>query len=221
MLVLLGAAFTANFAASPTISLAVPFEVMQDGDSHTGGDETHAAETQKETESSDGHDHGDGHATGTEDGHGKADGHGKTDGHAGGDHHDVAGDHGHGEHNYLSPEHLFSHVQDSTEFHFSPMISRMITGDSKHNGHIVLPNTSVTRITIPGLEKYVKPLDLKLTRFMVVELLAAGLIFVVFTFVARRVSAVEAPRGRLINLFEAMIQFIRVDVAKAVIGKKD
>jgi F-type H+-transporting ATPase subunit a len=134
------------------------------------------------------------------------------------------GDHEHGDHghDYLSPESLFSHVQDSYDFHFSPTISRWVTGDPNHNGHIKLPTTGLqTGYQIPGLEQYVKPLDFKLSRLMVVELVAALLILVVFTAVARRLRSGEAPRGRLLNLFEAMIQFIRVDVAKAVIGKKD
>lgn len=147
------------------------------------------------------------------------------------DHHDEAkGDHGHGDqghdsehhaHDYLSPESLFSHVQDSYDFHFSPTISRWVTGDPKHNGHIKLPETGITGYQVAGMEQYLKPLDFRLTRLMVIEVVAAVLVFVVFTAVARRLKSTEAPRGRLLNLFEAMIQFIRVDVAKAVIGKKD
>jgi F-type H+-transporting ATPase subunit a len=127
----------------------------------------------------------------------------------------------HHAHDYLSPESLFSHVQDSYDFHFSPTISRWVTGDPKHNGHIKLPETGIAGYQIAGTEKYLKPLDFRLTRLMVIEVLAAVLVFVVFTAVARRLKSAEAPRGRLLNMFEAMIQFIRVDVAKAVIGKKD
>ncbi len=127
----------------------------------------------------------------------------------------------HASHSPLSPGHLFSHVRDSYDFHFSPTISRWLTGDPKHNGHIKLPETGIVGYQIPGTEKYLKPLDFKLTRFMVVELLAAFLIFVVFTAIARSLKSDSAPRGRLLNMFEAMIQFIRVDIAKSVIGKKD
>lgn len=138
-------------------------------------------------------------------------GHGGDKGHEG-EHH---------AHDYLSPESLFSHVQDSYDFHFSPTISRWVTGDPKHNGHIKLPETGIAGYQVAGMEQYLKPLDFRLTRLMVIEVVAAVLVFVVFTAVARRLKSTEAPRGRLLNLFEAMIQFIRVDVAKAVIGKKD
>jgi len=133
--------------------------------------------------------------------------------------HESPGEHGH---DFLSPESLFSHVQDSYDFHFSPTISRWVTGNPQHDGHIKLPETGLkVGYQIPGLERYVKPLDFKLSRLMVVELLAAVLVFVVFTAVARGLRSGSAPRGRLMNLFEALIQFIRVNVAKAVIGKKD
>lgn len=127
----------------------------------------------------------------------------------------------HSAHDYLSPDHLFSHVQDSTDFHFSPTVARLLTGDAKHNGHIHLPETGIAGYQVAGTEQYLKPLDFKLTRFMVVELLAAVLVFVVFTAVARRLKSGDAPRGRLLNMFEAFVQFIRRDIAKAVIGKKD
>ncbi|MBL8890791.1 MAG: F0F1 ATP synthase subunit A [Planctomycetaceae bacterium] len=126
-----------------------------------------------------------------------------------------------GAHDYLSPDHLFSHVQDSTDFHFSPTLARMLTGDANHNGHIHLPHTGIAGYQVAGTEPYLKPLDFKLTRFMVIELLAAVLVFVVFAAVARRLRSSEAPRGRFLNMIEAMIQFIRVDIAKSVIGKKD
>jgi len=131
------------------------------------------------------------------------------------------GDAPEGAHDYLSPDHLFSHVQDSTDFHFSPTVTRWLTGDAHHNGHIQLPETGIVGYQIPGTEKYLKPLDFKLTRFMVIELLAAALVFVVFAAVARRLKSTDAPRGRFLNMVEAMIQFIRVDIAKSVIGKKD
>lgn len=140
------------------------------------------------------------------------------DSHVGDSH---VGDSHDGAHDYLSPDHLFSHVQDSTDFHFSPTIARWLTGDAKHNGHIKLPETGIAGYQVAGMEQYLKPLDFKLTRFMVVELFAAVLVFVVFAAVARRLRSGDAPRGRFLNMVEAMIQFIRVDIAKSVIGKKD
>lgn len=127
-------------------------------------------------------------------------------------------------HDYLSPKELFSHVQDSTDFHFSPTIVRLVTGNSEHDGHFSLPQVG---FITGGLQfegaagTYVKPLDLKLTRFMVVELMSAVMVLAVFALVARKLSSGAAPKGRFWNLFEAMVQFVRRDIGQAVIGKKD
>ena len=128
--------------------------------------------------------------------------------------------------NYLSPTELFKHVQDSTDFHFPPTITRFFTDDEEsdlYHGHVHLPqfNTGVADGEIRFKSPYLKPLDGQLTRFMVVELMAAVLIFVVFTAIAQRIKRGGVPKGRLWNLLEAMIQFVRRDIGQAVIGKKD
>lgn len=138
-------------------------------------------------------------------------------------------DHGHGDHgpvDYLSTEELFKHVQDAEEFHFPPTITRYFTDDEDSDlahGHVVLPQP-MAGVLVKPLEfnsPYIKPLDFRLTRFMVVELMAAILVFVIFTAVAQKIKKGGVPKGRLWNLFESMIQFIRRDVGQAVIGKKD
>jgi F-type H+-transporting ATPase subunit a len=58
-----------------------------------------------------------------------------------------------------------------------------------------------------------------LTRFMLVELLVAVLMIIVFVPMARRLRSGEAPRGRLANFFEAMLLFIRDEVARPSIGE--
>jgi len=123
----------------------------------------------------------------------------------------------------LSPDQLFSHVQDSYDFHFSPTISRWVTGDRSHNGHWDLPQPLELKegYRVEGTEMLFKPLDLKLTRLMVIELLAAVLVFVVFVSISRWIRSDSAPRGRFINMMEAMIQFIRRDVGQTVMGRVD
>ena len=59
---------------------------------------------------------------------------------------------------------------------------------------------------------------LRITRFMVMELIAAILIIVVIVPVVRHISHNYVSRGRFANMIEAMLLFIRDDVARPAIG---
>ena len=87
---------------------------------------------------------------------------------------------------------LAKHVSDSTEFHF-PW------------GHGELPRV----------------LGFQLTKFMVLELVAAALMLGIFLTLAKRIRTGGAPKGRFRNLFEVMLVFIRDEVARPSIGKHD
>jgi len=56
---------------------------------------------------------------------------------------------------------------------------------------------------------------------MVLEVVAALFICTVFIRLANRVSKGDRPQGRLWNLFESMLVFIRNDVARPAIGSHD
>jgi len=56
---------------------------------------------------------------------------------------------------------------------------------------------------------------------MVLEVAAALFVAMVFIPLARRMAGGQAPRGRLWNLFEAMLLYIRDEVARPAIGKHD
>jgi F-type H+-transporting ATPase subunit a len=88
---------------------------------------------------------------------------------------------------------ILSHVQDSTAFH-------LMRGWEIH---------------LPQPLGNAHPF----TKFMVVEAIAAVLVVVVFVPLARRLKNGETPRGRLANLFEAMLVFIRDEVARPSIGE--
>ena len=64
-------------------------------------------------------------------------------------------------------------------------------------------------------------IDLHLTKFMVLEVVAAVLIILIFVPLARRIATGERPRGLFWNLFEAMLIFIRDDVVRPAIGTKE
>jgi F-type H+-transporting ATPase subunit a len=61
-------------------------------------------------------------------------------------------------------------------------------------------------------------LKLHLTKFMVLELAAALLMILIFVPLARRITNGESPRGRLCNMFEAMLLFVRDNMVRPAIG---
>ena len=62
------------------------------------------------------------------------------------------------------------------------------------------------------------PVHFQLTRFMVMEVLAAGLIVLVMVPLARHVARRPVSRGPFMNAFEALVLFIRDKVARPSIG---
>jgi len=63
--------------------------------------------------------------------------------------------------------------------------------------------------------------DLQITRFMVMELVAAILIAVIIIPLARHVARNPITRGRFLNAFEVLVLFIRDGVARPTIGGHD
>jgi F-type H+-transporting ATPase subunit a len=61
----------------------------------------------------------------------------------------------------------------------------------------------------------------QITKFMVLELVAAFLILVIYIPLARRVQNGDPPRGWRDNAFEVLLTFIRNEVAKPSIGEHD
>ena len=121
----------------------------------------------------------------------------------------------------LSTNHLFGHVKDADYFHV-PKFLDVSNGD----GHLVLPQPMmmeepISLVNLPGMENVnnmVEPLDFKLTKFMVLELVAAVLVAVLFIRLAKRMSGGDRPKGRVWNLLETFLLFIRNDVARPAIG---
>jgi len=60
-----------------------------------------------------------------------------------------------------------------------------------------------------------------ISKFMVLELIAAALIAAVFIPMARRLASGEPPRGAWDNTFDSVLTFIRNEVAKPNIGEHD
>lgn len=61
----------------------------------------------------------------------------------------------------------------------------------------------------------------QITKFMVLEVAAAVLMVLIFVPLGRKVSGGTPPKGRLWNMLEAMILFIRNEVVRPAIGGRD
>jgi F-type H+-transporting ATPase subunit a len=123
----------------------------------------------------------------------------------------------------LSPEALFSHVEDSTEFHLPRFLA-----PKGSNGQIELPQPFeldkpliAVHTGNPLIDRTIQPLDLKITKFMVLELAAAILICAFFVTLARLIRGGAPARGRLWNMLEAFLLYFRDAVARPCIGDHD
>ncbi len=61
----------------------------------------------------------------------------------------------------------------------------------------------------------------QITKFMILELIAAALILIIYIPMARRAQTGELPKGRWWNAFESLLTFVRNEVAKPNLGEKD
>ncbi len=135
--------------------------------------------------------------------------------------------------NPLAPEVLFQHVQDAPYFH----MPRMFT-DEAAQGHIPIPQPFATPIEgsdhghgpqyktfldlktgVPVIDKSLQPMNLVLTKFMVIEFLVALICLLVFGWFATKIKNGAAAKGWLANMAETFLLFIRDEVARPTIGK--
>src|SRR5437016_3204622 len=61
----------------------------------------------------------------------------------------------------------------------------------------------------------------RLTKFMLLELLAAALIIVIFVPLCRKAARGGLPKGAFWNAFEVLLTFVRNDIAKPTIGEHE
>jgi len=104
----------------------------------------------------------------------------------------------------LAPESLIGHVKDS---------------DAIHLPGFFLPNAEH-----PGTWQIPQPLDafgIEITKFMLLEVIAGALMLAIFIPIARKISTGEPVKGRFWNLIEAFLVFLRDEVARPAIGRKD
>jgi F-type H+-transporting ATPase subunit a len=91
------------------------------------------------------------------------------------------------------------HVKDAPFFHITDVIG----------GGISIP--------LPSFNLF--GYHFQVTKFMVLELLAAVLIVAIFVPLCRRAAKGELPRGPFWNAFESLLSFVRNDIAKPNLGE--
>lgn len=217
-----------EFSAPQAPETDQPPQDAQAADDHAAqaaGDEAHAGDDHSAADADDHAPSADADAGHDDAGHDDA-GHGDS-GHDNHDHENHEGDDGehHGSHSFLSPGHLMGHVQDSDKFEYS----FWITGQAKNEGgmpfHVEvpqLPEGVAPATPIVGTPTGIlQPWDMKITKFMVLEVLVAVALIAVFVPLARRIRTGERPKGRWWNLMETLLVYVRDQVARPSIGHHD
>ncbi|MCH7752336.1 MAG: F0F1 ATP synthase subunit A, partial [Planctomycetes bacterium] len=114
-------------------------------------------------------------------------------------------------------------MEDATYFH----VPRVMAPDGS-DGHWKIPQP--LQLEEPLIEMQtgnelidntIQPLDLKITKFMVLEAVVAILIFLFFWTLAKRLKGGSIAKGRWWNLLEVFLLFIRDEVARPCIGRHD
>jgi F-type H+-transporting ATPase subunit a len=101
----------------------------------------------------------------------------------------------------INPVELAGHVKDAECFHLP------------FGYEIPLPHWTA--------EVFGWEVHLRLTKFMVLELAAAGLMLLIFIPLARKIATGQQPRGRIWNMFEAMLLFVRDEMVRPAIGRPE
>ena len=74
-------------------------------------------------------------------------------------------------------------------------------------------------VSVPLVSFHIGSQEFGLSKYSILMFLAAGIIAWIYIPLAKKIQTGEAPTGRLWNLFEALLTFIRDNVAKPYIGK--
>jgi F-type H+-transporting ATPase subunit a len=104
-------------------------------------------------------------------------------------------------------DNLFHHAQDSPEF-------ELLWRDPVHLPSFPIPQWLADLLGRPEA-------TFQITKYMVLELVAAALLLLVFIPLSRRAQHQKVPTGRFWNFFETLVVFIRDQVARQAIGRHD
>jgi len=115
------------------------------------------------------------------------------------------------------------HVKDGPAFHVPRVLWEQLPdawkGPHPHAGSIPLPGWDLGPWEVFGY--HVPAYHFQLTKFMVLEVVAAALMILIFVPLAWRIRRGGRPRGLFWNFFEVMLVFVRDEVARPAIGRRD
>ena len=130
--------------------------------------------------------------------------------------------HGGGGHGHLDPAHLIGHVKDSEYFEVPSMI---VPGGKVKLDALQLNKSKdavfTPKIGVPQVDELLSPVTFRFTKYMALDLVAAVLLVACFVRLAGRVRTGDRPVGRWWNMLEAILLFLRDEVARPSIGQKD
>jgi len=84
------------------------------------------------------------------------------------------------------------------------------------DGKILIPQPFATLDSLYAVKS-----GFGISKYMILELVLAGILFLLFTRLAAALRTGNAPKGRFANLFEAMILFVRDQIARPAIDSHD
>jgi F-type H+-transporting ATPase subunit a len=121
-------------------------------------------------------------------------------------------------HDALDMAHLMGHVKDADYFEFPHVL---VPGGKLYLPQPLKTEHSLVRDNLLGvklIDEHIEPVDLKFTKFMALEAIAAVVCVVLFSWLAQKIGGGQSPKGRLVNFLEAMVLFIRDEIARPAIG---
>jgi F-type H+-transporting ATPase subunit a len=107
----------------------------------------------------------------------------------------------------------FDHVRDHAEWHF---LANDLTGEWTIHLPVLF---EIPSFSLFGYE--FGPHRFQLTKYMVLEVIAAVIVAAIYIPLARRVRTGEPPKGYLWNTFEVVLTFLRDQVAKPNLGEEE
>jgi len=84
------------------------------------------------------------------------------------------------------------------------------------DGKILIPQPFATLDSLYAVKS-----GFGISKYMILELVLAGILFLLFTRLAALLRTGAAPKGRFANLFEAMVLFVRDQIARPAIDSHD
>jgi F-type H+-transporting ATPase subunit a len=94
----------------------------------------------------------------------------------------------------------------------SPEIKDVAAFNEAMDGKILIPQPFAELESLYAVKS-----GFGISKYMIIELVVAAAMLAIFTWVASRLRSGAAPKGRLVNLFDAMLLFIRDSIARPAI----